>query len=626
MSYRLEKSDIVISGFEKGIADSPYNGLSDMRNVNNIGVPNEAFCEFSPTPITAPPILNAVSVTVNGSTNEATWAGSATLYNGCAISFNSITGGIGLSTGVVYYVKVLTTTTFTLHRTPSVADTVVDITGNGSGTFTTYQYGNQRGLSGGGSPNSYYVDRTGAANTANAVYITDKSNYAWYVLASTSVNTPANSLIFLGNIGGVGADSNSATGVAVWNGYLMLFGLSGVDVANVQNLIRTTGPISSWTYNWWSANNSVDVDGRINVIVSEEDGNLYYISTAGLGSIIETPNDTFDPSDPTSYTRANNAVLLPSTDSSTCLAELGSYIYIGGVGSSIYMWDKISLGFEANILKIADNFTTQLVATDQNVFAFTGNRGRIYITNAASIQEFMKVPDYITGAIIPSIRFRDASYSRGQLTFSFTASTNAGVTLDTVSGVWGIYISTNSLRLITKTSNSGYSASVRMGIEQPQTSRTFPSADIRGNGLLIGWDNGSTVGIDVSSNNPFSNYESYIEMDLIPIGTYLNPFTGSQVEWKTSAPLVNGESIRISYRTNLSDAFVEIGTSTVSSVNMVGSTTGITLLTNQSGISDYYNVNFQKSQWIQLKVELKSTNTSPSYARLTEVRIRDYNN
>ena len=40
-------NDIVISGFEQGIGDDPYTGISDIRNINLISIPKEASVNFS---------------------------------------------------------------------------------------------------------------------------------------------------------------------------------------------------------------------------------------------------------------------------------------------------------------------------------------------------------------------------------------------------------------------------------------------------------------------------------------------------------------------------------------------------------------------------------------------------
>ena len=139
-----------------------------------------------------------------------------------------------------------------------------------------------------------------------------------------------------------------------------------------------------------------------------------------------------------------------------------------------------------------------------------------------------------------------------------------------------------------------------------------------GSGLLIGWNiSTTTYGVDGPSSEPYSSGESYIDTDVIPIGTYLAPFTPSQIEWKTSVPIgANGtsESISVYYRKHLADTFTLIGTSTSSDGTVGG----------RVAISDLYKANFEKVQWAQFRAVLTSNSTTPTYNRLTELRIRDY--
>lgn len=52
MSYRLEKNDnketdIVISGWEKGIQSSPHNGITNLQSVNISTEQDEVMCSFN---------------------------------------------------------------------------------------------------------------------------------------------------------------------------------------------------------------------------------------------------------------------------------------------------------------------------------------------------------------------------------------------------------------------------------------------------------------------------------------------------------------------------------------------------------------------------------------------------
>lgn len=585
-----------------------------MRNMDIITVPGEASVGLSEVPASAPPIINAAAYAAAASTDILTWAGTAPLYMGVAISLSGNTA-TGLSNGIVYYPINITATTFQVSLTPF--GSVINITGDGTGTFTTYQYGDQRGIHG-EAPISYYVDRSGYFGGINGIYLVDGSNYVWFLTSGAISSVPVNSLLFLGNIGGIATTTNP-TGIAVWNGFLLLFGSTRIDYLNI-NTFESTGPAAAWVYSWsfTGSYSPGSVLGYIPLIIAQEDGQLIFTSTAGLGSLVLSVNSStgmdyvFDPTNPLTYTLTSSAVPLPLSDQSTCLAELGGSIIVGGKLAYLYVWDKVSPQFN-DLLNVPDMFTTYIIATSQVAYVFAGNRGRIFVTNGSGIDLYKKVPDYLTGVLNPYIVWIDASFGKNQLYFSFAARSNGGTVQTTVSGAWAVNLDDDALRMENKTTDAAYAGITNMVVEMPSAGSS-PFVNPQGTPLVLGWYDGTTYGVDVGSSNPYSDYESYIETDMLPLGTFLDPFTPTQVEWKVSAPLVAGESVRLSYRTSLGGNYAPITDSThpTGESSVVGS------------VSDMIQTNFQKAQWVQLKMETKSTDTNPSFVRLTEVRIRDY--
>lgn len=544
-------------------------------------------------------ILRYLTGTVNATGGTITTSGGYTIHTFTS-NDNFVVATSGLSESTVYYVRDISGNTFKLSLAPEGA--AINLTSDSVGTLTTYQYGNQRGT-GAKAPVAYYLDRQGVWNGVPSTLLTDGSNYAWVVLSSTDGVLDANKLIFLGNIGGIGSDATVETGIVYWNSYILLFGGSGsIDYANVSTL-NTSGPATAWSYGWKTVTLSA-LNGRIPVVSAKEDGNLYFGTSSGVGSIIETPGDSFDPTDATSYTYTSDALSFPESDKITCMAELGNLLILGGRNNFVYTWDKLSPGFNG-LLNVPDVFTYAIVALNNNAYMFSGVRGRIYITNGSGVELYKKVPDYVTGTVNPYIIWRDANFNRNQIYFSFSAQNNALTDQGTVSGVWALETETGAMYLLNKTSNSGYTGTTNMALPMPPL--TAGGNPPPGAGVMIGWYSGSTYTLDIGTSTPYTNYESYVHTDMIPVGTFLDPFTPSQIEWKTSAPLVSGESVRVSYRTNISDSFTTIGTS---------STAGV--------LSDLYQTNFQKAQWVQFRVETSSTASSPSYTRLTELRIRDF--
>lgn len=595
-----------------------------MRNVDIISVPKEGSVGFSEIAAAIPPNVSATAFTAAASTDRLTVASVTGYYEGMAIVLNT-NSATGLSPNIVYYIHNIVGLTFTLSLAPALA-VAINITVDGSGTLSTYIYGDPRGVTG-QTPLTYYVSNRQSQGPPHVIYIVDGSNRVWGLLPVSYNTVPANTLVFLGNIGGIGGTGPGTAGIIAWQNYLLLFGTATVDYANISSL-WSTSPATAWNYTWSGAasgNYSAQAyNSRISVINSEASGGVvvYFTTTDGIGSLTKTEGVNFNPATSSTYTFLNDALVMSPEDLANCITELGAILLIGGQSNFVYTWDRISPGYNS-LLNIPDPGIANIVAVSQNAYIFAGTRGRIYITNGSGIDLYKKVPDHITGIVNPYIIWQDASFGRNQLYFSFRAYTNANVSLDSVSGVWAIDLDTDALRLQNKTTNTGYAGITAMAVEMPQAGRTVNPA---GTGMVLGWYTpGSVYGVDVPQSAPYVNFESFIQTDMIPVGTYLDQFTPFQVEWKTSQPLGgNGttESIRISFRTNLLSTFTVLGTSTATGASMVGSTTGTT---NGQTISDYFKSNFEKSQWVQLLIEMSSNATTPTYNRLTEVRIRNSN-
>jgi len=244
------------------------------------------------------------------------------------------------------------------------------------------------------------------------------------------------------------------------------------------------------------------------------------------------------------------------------------------------------------------------VATNNLLYAFGGNQGRIYLTNESSATLYRELPGYITGADRPFFFFWDANVGNNELYFSFQAFTNAApsTALNTTGGVWAINSDTSALRMVQSTLNAN--AWVRM-VNPVADGYTHEFLRPPGQGLLVGYSVGSAYYLDYSISTPHTDYNTLFETEVIPVGTFFDKHTFEHIEYKLGVPMVAGEGIRVYQRSNLNTSYTLIKEFT---------TAGL--------ISDSTNINWQNVEWLQLKVEMKSVLVSPSYVRLRELRIR----
>jgi hypothetical protein len=202
-------------------------------------------------------------------------------------------------------------------------------------------------------------------------------------------------------------------------------------------------------------------------------------------------------------------------------------------------------------------------------------------------------------------------FLRGRVYFSILdqTATKAG----NCGGIWSFIPSQNidpmqdvgiSLRLENQSSYgsyNGYATILLAPVEQLATSPQYWSA----------WQNSysvatSTFGIDGTGTTPVTKY--VVETDLLATGSLLSQRTFSQVEYKVSTPMLSGDSIQLYYRTNSTAAWTTCGT---------------VIEEPNNRLSGYFKQAFQKTQWVQFRIEATTGGTTASsFVRLKELRLR----
>lgn len=590
MSYKIQGKDIVISGFESGIAKSPYLGISDMRNINPISIPGEASVAFATT--NSQPLVSSATFTADPATDFITWSGMASAGNvsdRLAITVSNSGGALptGLLANTTYYVRNSTSTTFQVSTTPG--GSIVNITGAGSGTnsFSTINIDRP----------TYGCSGRALGNTVdNYYFMLDLSNRAWYWTGLF--------WMFLNNPSGT---TFKGCGIIAWHNYLFVFHDTSIDYFPFNGLPTTT---DTWTANW----KTITACSIHEAIVGSTDDSVYFCNLTTVGSFFQIAGTTFDPTNTATYEYEPIALQLPVAEFAQSISQLQTDILVGGISNVVYSWNRINPGYTPIFL--AENNTAKIVSANTTAYFFTGNRGNIYLCNGSQAQRFVKVPDHLSGTTSPLYTWGGAALQRNQIFFGLQATSNSGSAINQYGGLWALDLDTKILWIQNQLSYGNYSG--RPTVVLPQIGTGID----QGINLFVGWMNTITTeadGIDRTYSTSYTGGQSYVDSDLIPVGTFLEPKSITQLEWKTSVPIGSGgtsESISLYYRKNFNDSYTLLGTTTSSTGVLVGGT---------PAFSDNYTVDFQEAQWLQIRAVLTSNATTPTYNRLTEIRIRDFN-
>lgn len=585
---------IVVDSFDQGIADSPFAGISDMRNVNITSVPGEASVNFSTATISPATVASGTVVSANGSTHYVTYTGAAGLVNGAAVTFTGGSLPTGLTANQVYWVSSIdgagagTFQVFSDINTSSL----VSISGTGTGTFAVSNM----------SQPKYF-----AYDSGNSTYwLVDSAGLVW-----TNASSGTGAWRYTGNLPNSVSHGNGLLyyQASDGTGYIFVFSNSSIDYTLSAN------SSISWSYQWrpsagtvgsWSNTPSAVLNQKTGNSANHEafvapDNHAYFCDGNWVDVFFQADVTTpvpFVPTTKSTYTFSQYQ-LLPSNDLALCLTFLNSSVLVGGQKNIVYVWDRISPLPNTYIL-FPENSIQKMVTVNTNTFAFVGSRGRIYITNGTNAQLYKKIPDHISGTVEPYFTWGGAAFTKNQLYFGVSATDNAGNPIAQYGGVWAIDMDTDALRLTNQLSYGTYA-----GLATAVTSNQ--SGNPAGAGLYVGWQSGTGFGIDTTVSAPYTGSQASIDSDLIPIGTFRKPRQFTRIEYRLTRPLVSGESISIYYRLVFN-----------------AESTGYTLLFADSTVGNYSSdapVNFRNAQWVQFQIVMNSTVSSPSYVRVKEIRV-----
>jgi hypothetical protein len=332
----------------------------------------------------------------------------------------------------------------------------------------------------------------------------------------------------------------------------------------------------------------------------------------------------FNPLDPTTY-YFNNFAILPPNETAQCLTFLNQYVLIGSDSNFIYPWDAegLALKYTAPAILLPEKNVSAMVTAGNNAYVFAGNRGIIYVTNGSQASFFKKIPDHLSGTVEPLFWWGGsletpqntptgtAICQKNRLYFGFCATSPAtGATVTGYGGIWCIDLSTGAMWQSNQLSYGTY-AGLASAFLIPTAGASYgPSV---GYGIVAGWwDGQNSYGVDVSISNPYSNGQSWVVSDIIPVGTFFKPMTAQQLEFKVSSPLLTGESVQLLMGSSLNDVYGS------GSMTAVGTTSGDATGTVFSG---NFPITVQSQQWLIVKAILTYASGTPSYNRLTQIRI-----
>jgi len=633
MAWRREENgDIVIDGWEKGIAENAFDGIFDMVNIDIESNPGCATAKLKPIRSNAASTSSTFTVDTTtdivtvASSVRVTYANGNNNANGLTCTLTNSGGALpaGLATGTVYWIIAdASSTTFKLANSFAnyLTNTPVDITGTGTGTHTLTTVSMGQVIS-----SDIAVEGTSVGNQSFVVL--DNNGVIWVQKQSLATSYNTTQWVQIPNGGVFGSTGNGAT-LKIFQNALFVFRGATVDVYFTVNNFSTAG---TWYNAWKTTLTSV----YLHPLYVGTDNTLYWgdasattISALGyIGSLRQNAStliftDTGNPTTSTNFTFSTTALDLPSGEIPTAISELGVNLMIGTVTNKLFPWDRVSDSFSIP-LAVPQRNCRRLINANNILYIFSGSLGRVYKTNGSQAVIAFSVPTHIIGSTSSTSlneyasTWADIEYIGDNLIFSVNDN---GVT----SGITAIYkynITTGTLQRNNLEGAAGvvnivgaiFPGIAAQGAFAPSgTPGPFGYSDVI---YTYIWSTSGTNQANVYTNlftDSYTDDSCYVISDAIPIGTFLRNTTLSQIEFKLAKPMsLAGDFIKLQYRKviDASASFTDIGSYTYDSAF-------------PDRVSFEFPINVENSEWLQIKcVSRAAEGTGQSLLPLREIRIR----
>lgn len=511
---------IVIDGWQKGIADSAFQGFASMKLVDIETFPGSLKVQKKPSSL----FHTSYSSTFTADAGTDTCTSSSTVPDtGTAVTVSTTTTlPSGLSASTNYFIIKLSSTTFKLATNISNANaaTAIDITSTGTGTHTVT------------TVNPGTINHIVKEQRTGVLFMQDSNARVWYV-----GNGATRALLLNGNTTTSGAGNGivpfrTSDGSAI---YLFVFRNAAIDVATVTTSSNLENP--TWS-NSWQTLNSGSGSGNSHHAIVGQDNIVYFCDDRYVGTIREI--GVFAPGTGSTYAYSNQALDIPQSDIAQWLCELGSNLLIAGNNTNkIYPWDRLSDSFSLPI-EVPERSIKKIINSGGIVYILAGVYGNIYTTQGSYTRLFRKIPSYLMNA--------NATIQQNRVTWGGIAIRNGALLVGVAgltSGNSGVYLVYPDGRLVMDSMPSTGSANV---------TAIYAEDDF----YNIGYSGGADY-FDATTGR-YSSQEAIVQTEFFKIADKKTQGTLSRLEMQAAKP--DSGSVRFSYRTNLNASFTTLTTFT----------------------------------------------------------------
>ncbi len=315
-----------------------------------------------------------------------------------------------------------------------------------------------------------------------------------------------------------------------------------------------TGSPDEETFTNISFNHSA---GETFSVYIDKDDRVFIGADNVLHELIQVDGQDFDPTDSNTYSLSEEVLILPEGVNIEGITEVGTNLVIATsygnnkIVADIFVWNPNKSGTDSaapdSRIALGGAGVRQIGFIDNIVYALTGLDGTLKQTDLTAVQRLYTFNDLLNDQDEP-------------LNYGFPSQSTAehdgglifGLSKDDAPEPNIFFYKDGALSTFT-TSQGQIDDGQRIGKVQSLDSDT----------LLVAWESqasGTPQGVDVTGTNRYSDYSAYFISQLYNVGQHMRGKTYQHIGFTLGKNLVDGQGIRIKYRTDLSDDWTTLGT------------------------------------------------------------------
>jgi hypothetical protein len=281
-------------------------------------------------------------------------------------------------------------------------------------------------------------------------------------------------------------------------------------------------------------------DDAFKKLVVCQDGLLYVLNNTEVVKVSAFSGGT--PAVSPTATATSSGWTFPNSQEGSTMIEYGRNLVMGTTSGNVYQWDRSDTQLTDVPFTLSSGGIKQMLVKENLLYITAGNKGEVYRGDGTNFQKVQQVKWRQRRPYNANTLLKPNAISLSPTGTLLVGTSTGSDSFPGTSkhGVHEISLSTGFPTVFKhrlSTTNTGTSSAITIGFIQSDA-----------NDIYIGWQDGSSFGVDKVSYNLTGSYGASFETPLMQIAGKQTKKSFTNLEFQLQSPLASGQSIRVSKR------------------------------------------------------------------------------